>query len=65
MAEVLAGADEASGWTVEALAAYRAEADARAMAIVAANMDARLRPRKPRWANSQYSPHRWRDNQRR
>ena len=59
---VLTGADEANGWTngwtPEALAEYRAEADARAMGIVAASMEGRMRPR-PKWANNQYSPLRW------
>ena len=52
-------ADEDNGWTPETLAAYHAESDARAMAVVAASMEGRLRPR-PRWANSRYSPLRWR-----
>ncbi len=51
--------DETNGWTPESLAAYRVESDARAMAIVAASMEGRLRPR-PRWANNSYSPLRWR-----
>ena len=55
----LSDEDEVNGWTPETLAAYRAESDARAMAIVAASMEGRLRPR-PRWANSNYSPLRWR-----
>ena len=55
----LAAEDELNGWTPETLAAYRAESDARAMAIVAARMEGRLRPR-PRWANNSYSPLRWR-----
>ncbi len=52
-------AEEANGWTPEALAEYHAESDARAMARIAASMEGRLRPR-PRWANSNYSPLRWR-----
>ena len=59
LADNLTGADETNGWTPETLAAYRAESDARAMAVVAASMEGRLRPR-PRWANSGYSPLRWR-----
>ena len=55
----LAAEDEANGWTPASLAAYHAESDARAMAIVAASMEGRLRPR-PRWANNSYSPLRWR-----
>ncbi len=55
----LTDAEEANGWTPEGLAKYRADADARAMNFVAASMEGRLRPR-PRWANSQYSPLRWR-----
>ncbi len=51
--------DERNGWTAESLAAYWAESDARAMAIVAARMEGRFRPR-PRWANSKYSPLYWR-----
>ena len=51
--------DELNGWTPETLAAYQAESDARAMAIVAASMEGRLRPR-PRWANNRYSPLHWR-----
>ena len=53
-------AESLNGWTGEALAAYQAEADARAMAIVAASMEAKRRGPRPRWANSQYSPLRWR-----
>ena len=50
-----------NGWTAEALAEYRAESDARAMAIVATSMDACLHGRhRPRWANSRYDPLRWR-----
>ena len=55
----LTDAEELNGWTPETLAEYRAESDARAMAIVAASMEGRLRPR-PRWANNRYSPLRWR-----
>ena len=55
----LSDEDERNGWTPETLAAYRAESDARAMAIVAANMEGRFRPR-PRWANNSYSPLKWR-----
>ncbi len=55
----LTGEELKNGWTPEALAAYQAESDARAMAIVAASMEGRLRPR-PRWANSRYDPLRWR-----
>ena len=55
----LAAEDEANGWTPASLAAYHAESDARAMAIVAASMEGRLRPR-PRWANSRYDPLHWR-----
>ena len=51
--------DAANGWTPEALAEYLAEREARAMAVVAASMEGRLRPR-PRWANNSYSPLRWR-----
>lgn len=52
--------DEVNGWTPETLAAYRAESDARAMAIVAASMEGRLRRPRPRWANNRYSPLHWR-----
>ena len=52
-------AESRNGWTPETLAAYRAESDARAMAIVAASMEGRHRPR-PKWANSKYAPLRWR-----
>ncbi len=55
----LTDVEEANGWTAETLAAYQAERHAAAMAVVAASMEGRLRPR-PRWANSQYSPLRWR-----
>ncbi len=48
-----------NGWTPEALAEYRKEADDHAMAVVAASMEGRLRPR-PRWANNRYRPLRWR-----
>ncbi len=54
----LTDTDEANGWTPETLAAYHAEREARAMAVVAASMEGRLRPR-PRWANSKYRPLRW------
>ena len=39
----LTDADESNGWTPESLAAYHAESDARAMAIVASSMDAHRR----------------------
>ncbi len=55
----LTDADEANGWTPEAVAEYQAEREAAAMAVVAASMEGRLRPR-PRWANNKYSPLRWR-----
>ncbi len=55
----LTDADQRDGWTPETLAAYRVESDARAMAVVAASMEGRLRPR-PRWANNKYSPLHWR-----
>ncbi len=55
----LTDAESLNGWTPETLAAYHVESDARAMAIVAASMEGRLRPR-PRWANSRYSPLHWR-----
>ena len=55
----LTDAEEANGWTAETLAAYQAERHAVAMAVVAASMEGRLRPR-PRWANSRYDPLRWR-----
>ncbi len=55
----LTDAEEANGWTAETLAAYQADRHAAAMVVVAASMEGRLRPR-PRWANSQYSPLRWR-----
>jgi hypothetical protein len=51
--------EAASGWTPEALAEYRAEADVRAMAFIKASMEGRFRPR-PRWANSRYDPLHWR-----
>ena len=51
--------DELNGWTAETLAEYLAEREARAMAVVAASMEGRLRPR-PKWANSKYSPLHWR-----
>ena len=56
----LTDAESLNGWTPETLAAYHAESDARAMAIVATSMDARRRPRRPRWANRDYDPLRWR-----
>ena len=55
----LTGAEKLGGWTAETLAAYQAESDARAMAVVAASMEGRFRPR-PKWANSRYSPLHWR-----
>ena len=55
----LTDADEANGWSSETLVAYHAERHAAAMAVVAASMEGRLRPR-PKWANSQYSPLHWR-----
>ncbi len=55
----LTDADEANGWTPEAVAEYQAERHAAAMAVVAASMEGRLRPR-PRWANNKYSPLQWR-----
>ena len=55
---VLTDAEESNGWTPEGLAEYRAESDARAMAVVAASMEGRLRPR-PTWANNKYSPLHW------
>jgi hypothetical protein len=55
----ITGADVPDGWTAKELAAYQAERDASAMAIVAASMEGRLRPR-PRWANHRYAPLRWR-----
>ncbi len=55
----LTDADELNGWTAETMAAYQAEREAAAMAVVAASMEGRLRPR-PRWANSRYDPLRWR-----
>ena len=55
----LTDADEANGWTPEAVAEYQAEREAAAMAVVAASMEGCLRPR-PRWANNRYSPLRWR-----
>ncbi len=54
----LTDAEVPAGWTPKELAAYQAERDASAMAIVAASMEGRLRPR-PRWANSKYRPLRW------
>ena len=56
----LSDAEEANGWTPEGLAAYHAESDARAMAVVAASMDARRRPPRSRWANNRYDPLHWR-----
>ena len=55
----LTDAESLNGWTPETLATYRAESDARCMAVVAASMEGRLRPRQ-RWAISRYSPLRWR-----
>ena len=55
----LTAAELKNGWTPETLAAYRAESDTRAMSIVAASMEGRLRPR-PRWANNRYDPLHWR-----
>ena len=55
----LTDADAKNGWTPEAVAEYHAERHAAAMAVVAASMEGRLRPR-PRWANSRYDPLRWR-----
>ena len=59
MAVDLTDAEEANGWTPETLAAYHAEREAAALAVVAASMEGRLRLR-PRWANSGYNPLRWR-----
>ena len=59
-ADDLTEADESNGWTPEALAEYHAESHARAMAIIAASMDARRRVPRPRWANNKYSPLHWR-----
>ncbi len=56
----LAAAEVPDGWTREELAAYQAESDARASNVIAASMANRRRPRHPRWANSKYSPLRWR-----
>ena len=56
----LTDADEANGWTAENLGEYHAERNTAAMAVVAARMDAMRRPPRPRWANSSYSPLRWR-----
>ena len=56
----IAAAEVPDGWTREELASYQAERDASAMAIVAASMDRLRRPSRPRWANSKYSPFRWR-----
>ncbi len=55
----LTDADAKNGWTAETLAAYQAERHAAAMAVVAASMEGRLRPR-PKWANNKYSPLMWR-----
>ena len=55
----LTDADAKNGWTPEAVAEYQAEREAAAMAVVAASMEGRLRPR-PRWANNKYSPLMWR-----
>ena len=60
----LTAEDKVNGWTEETLAEYRGESDARAMAIVKASMEGRLRPRQ-RWANSKYSPLHWWDKSRR
>ena len=56
----LTDAEVADGWTPKELAAYQAERDASAMAIVAASMAAKRRPRRSRWANNRYSPLHWR-----
>ena len=56
----LTDADQLNGWTPEALAEYHAERNAAAMSIVAASMDARRRPPRPRWANNRYDPLHWR-----
>jgi len=56
----LSDAEVANGWTPETLAEYHSESDARASTIVAASMDRLRRPSRPRWANSKYSPFRWR-----
>ena len=53
-------AESANGWTPKALAAYHTESDARAAAIIEASMDRLRRPSRPKWANSKYSPFRWR-----
>ena len=52
-------AESLNGWTPSTLAAYRRESDERAMAVVAASMEGRLRPR-PKWASSKYDPLHWR-----
>ena len=60
-ADDLTDVDETNGWTPETLAEYRAESDARAMAIVATRMQTILhRQVRPRWANNRYSPLHWR-----
>ena len=57
---VLTEVEIKNGWTPETLAEYQAESDARAMAIVTASMEGKLR-RRPRWANrGNYSPLHWR-----
>ena len=50
--------DKKNGWTLETLRAYHEEQ----LAVEAARIPAMFdrRPARPRWANSRYSPLRWR-----
>ena len=50
----------ANGWTPKTLAEYHTESDARASARIEATMNRLRRPARPRWANSKYSPFKWR-----
>ena len=56
----LSDAEAANGWTPETLAVYEAEADTRAASIIEASMNRLRRQPRPRWANSKYSPFKWR-----
>ena len=56
----ISDAEAANGWTPKTLAEYHTESDARASAIIEASMNRLRRPGRPRWANSKYSPFRWR-----
>jgi hypothetical protein len=58
----LSDAEFANGWTPETLAEYHTESDARASSNIEASMNRLRRPSRPRYANSKYSPFKWRRN---